>query len=154
MKQNEQLSGFIIHTLIERLKQLQVISVDTWGRCVPVCYLLGLISQVCWMGIFHALGWMNAMLHDFNFFLLPRSLGCHPACVCVSVCDFLYVFISVYMCVDWSAFEYESVCVCVYMSWEIYSSEHAGFRGICGSGHKAWIAQWLRSGPPSEVAPY
>lgn len=81
--------------------------------------------------------------HDSNFFLLPGSLGVHPE----TVCDFFYVFV----CVDLSTFEFE--CVCVYMSREIYSCEHAGFSSICGSGHEAWIAQWLRSRLQSEVAP-
>lgn len=85
--------------------------------------------------------------HDFNFFLLSWSLGLH---VRLFVCDIFYCLCSS-ICVL-SAF-WTWVCVCVYMSREFYSREHAGFWVICRAGHEAWIAQWLRSRPRSEVAP-
>lgn len=73
--------------------------------CTSLTPVLALLSR-CLMGNFPCTG-LNACnaVHDFNFFLLPRSLGVHPEGVCV--CDFFYAF----MCVDLSAFEFE----CVYL---------------------------------------
>ncbi len=142
--------------LIERLKQLQFALADTGGRSVPVCSLFFRSPLKLLDGNFPCTG-LNAV-HDFNFFLLPWSLGVHPVCVCVCVCvcvtfsAYLCQSISAFVCLPLSISVYVCVCVCVYMSSEIYCSEHAGFRGICGSGHKAWIAQWLRSRPQFEVA--
>lgn len=60
--------------------------------------------------------------HDFNFFLLPRSLGVHPWCVCVRVWC-LCVHVRLYLCiyVRWSVCLLNwSVCVCLHVqSWLI-----------------------------------
>lgn len=111
-----------------------------WPNLEPALDLL----LRCWMGIFHALGWLHAMLcMTVIFSFCPGHWACvQILCVTFSMC--------LCVCVDLSAFW---ICVCVYVSREIYSCEHAGFSSICGSGHEAWIAQWLRSRLQSEVAP-
>lgn len=118
----------------------------------PVAFTL-LSSQVA--GWEFSMCWAECMQCCTWFYFFPFALVTgRSSSICVCVCVGLFLRAHVCLCVCWSVCLWVWVCVlCVYGSWEIYSSEHAGFRGICGSGHKAWIALWLRSRPQSEVAP-
>lgn len=92
---------------IERLKQLHFTCVDTGWHSVPVLRLFLALLSTCLMGIFHALGWMHAILCMILIFSFCPGHWAFIQRVCVSVCDFFYAF----MCVDLSAFEFE----CVYL---------------------------------------
>lgn len=103
-------------------------------------------SYVCIGSLFNVLGGnfpctvLNACNagHDFNFFLLLRSLGVHPGCVCpcvvfVCACETVSVHLCALICLP-----FKLECVCVFTCPELINScEHAGLRSICRSGHGA-----------------
>lgn len=76
----------------------------------PALSLLGLLD-----GNFPCTG-LNAwyVAHDFNFFLLPWSLGVHPVGVCVCV----YESLCACVCVCWCLPLNRSVCMCVFTCLE------------------------------------
>lgn len=80
-------------------------------------------SYVCIGSLFNVLGGnfpctgLNACNagYDFNFFLLPRSLGVHPGGVCpcvvfVCACETVSVHLCALICLP---FKLERVCVCL-----------------------------------------
>lgn len=125
---------------IQELRQLHFTRADTGWHCVPVLCLLAR-SSMCLVGIFHALGWMHAMLGMILIFsFCPGHWAfIHGVCVCpCAVCVHVRI-VSVHLCAL-ICLPFKLECACVFTCPELISSrEHAGFRSICRSGHGAWI---------------